>query len=380
MTAPILSGSNNKIAVIRAGQSAKSDTFRADMQLNQKFSGVQRYVIPPAILAPMAIGTNYGYNLGGEAPPTGTMSSSVQRYPFVSGAPSTNIGNMSSTRIDLASVANPTSYYTAGGSIDRLNPPTRSATDVIDRFPNTSGSVSAISAGNLSNAGLYQIGYMNGNTGYFAGGTVYPGVPAEIFSVYTHDKYPFADETISVLPASLDPAIGISVSMATMSGAAGYINADYSGSPRSLQKMPFANETFSALPTNQTETGRGGSGHQSETNGYFAGSYNSQPLLFDGPISTLPFASDTGAVATIGYIVSYPPKDFGTYSQKRYAYHSGSSSNVGGFISGGNRYSTGTTLWYDTIITFPFASTAPITITGEGTLEADNRLAIGSQS
>lgn len=68
MTAPILSGSNNKIAVIRAGQSAKSDTFRADMQLNQKFSGVQRYVIPPSnapIPYPYYVGDNYGYFSGG---------------------------------------------------------------------------------------------------------------------------------------------------------------------------------------------------------------------------------------------------------------------------------------------------------------------------
>jgi hypothetical protein len=330
----------------------------------------------------MAIGTNYGYNLGGEAPPTGSMTSSVQRYPFVSGTPSTNIGDMSSTRMNLASVANPTSYYTAGGQIDRLSPPTRSATDVIDRFPNTSGSVSATSAGNLSNPGLYHIGYMNGNTGYFAGGTVFPGDPAEIFSLYTHDKYPFAAETISVLGSSLDPAISTSASMATMSGAAGYINAS-SSTPNSylIQKMPYATEIFSALPTTQTETSRGGSGHQSETNGYFAGSYQSTPTIVDGPISTFPFASDTGAVVTIGTINSYAPRSIGSYGEIRHSYHTGSSSNVGGFISGGNRYLANLSkVWYDTIITFPFASTAPITITGEGTLEADNRLAIGTQS
>jgi hypothetical protein len=379
MASPILSGSGREI---RQHKSVTIDQSRRTLQLNRVPTGGSRYVIPPAILAPMAIGTNYGYNLGGEAPPA-TMSSSVQRYPFVSGAPSTNIGNMSSTRMDLASVANPTSYYTAGGSIDRLNPPTRSATDVIDRFPNTSGSVSAISAGNLSNAGLYHVGYMNGNTGYFASGTVFPGNPAEISNIYTHDKYSFADETISVLSASLDPAINTgSGSMATMSGAAGYINAGPNSGPNDyIQKMPFANETFAALPTDQTETSKGGSGHQSSTNGYFAGSYGpSSPTIFGGPISTFPFASDTGAVVTIGNINDYAPRATG-FPSTRHAYHAGSSGPTSGFISGGNRYASGTgPVFFSTIISFPFASAAPITITGEGTLEAGNRLAIGTQS
>ena len=79
MTAPILSGSNNKIAVIRAGQSAKSDTFSADMQLNQKFSGVQRYEIPPP---PIATGYNYGFLVGSRQQSAPYENTAIEQYNF----------------------------------------------------------------------------------------------------------------------------------------------------------------------------------------------------------------------------------------------------------------------------------------------------------
>lgn len=384
MTTPILFGSpraqKDYITPTSVGIETKNTAI--DYQTESR---VGRYVIPPPPPdGPSAVGSTFGYHLGGESPAPGSLTqySSVQRYPFVVGTPATTIGDMSSTRMDLAAVSNPSSFYSAGGSVDRTTPPTRSATDVIDKFPVGSGSVTASSAGNLSNAGLYQIGYMEGATGYFAGGTVFPGDPGAVFTKYTHDKYPFAAENISVLGPSLDPTIDIAVSMATISDEAGYINAaPHTGPNDYIQKMPFATETFTALPTDQTETARGGSGHQSSTNGYFAGTYGpSSPLIFGGPISTFPFASDTGAVVTIGRLNDYAPRATGNPSP-RHAYHAGSSGPTNGFISGGNQYASGQgTVYFSTIISFPFASAAPITFGGEGALEASNRLGQGTQS
>jgi len=384
MTTPILYGSGRSqkefLTPKTSGVNTRSTNFG---YLGTPTMG--RYVIPPPPPdGPSAVGTTFGYHLGGESPAPGSLTqySSVQRYPFVVGTPATTIGDMSSTRRDLAAVSNPSNFYSAGGSVDRTNPSTRSATDVIDKFPVGSGSVTASSAGNLSNAGLYVIGYMDGATGYFAGGTVFPGDPGAIFSKYTHDKYPFATENISVLGPSLDPTITISGSMAAISDQAGYINAAPNSGPNDyIQKMPFANETFTALPTDQTETSKGGSGHQSSTNGYFAGTYGPpSPSIFGGPISTFPFASDTGAVVTIGRINDYAPRSTG-FPSPRHAYHSGSSGPTNGFISGGQRFASGTgAVYFSTIISFPFASAAPITFGGEGELEATNRLGQGVQS
>lgn len=384
MTTPILQGSpraqGNFITPHSQGITGRNTNIGYTNPVS-----VGRYTIPPPPPdGPSAVGSTFGYHLGGESPAPGSLTqySSIQRYPFVVGTPATTIGDMSSTRMDLAAVSNPSSFYSAGGSVDRTTPPTRSATDVIDKFPVGSGSVTATSAGNLSNAGLYQIGYMDGATGYFAGGRVYPGDPGAIFTKYTHDKYPFAAENISVLGPSLDPTINTGVSMATISDEAGYINAAPHTSPNDyIQKMPFATETFTALPTDQTETARGGSGHQSSTNGYFAGTYGpASPLIFGGPISTFPFASDTGAVVTIGRINDYAPRATPN-SSSRHTYHAGSSGPTNGFISGGNRYAPGQgEVYYSTIISFPFASAAPITFGGDGELEATNRLGQGTQS
>jgi hypothetical protein len=337
MSTPILSGSNNKIAVIRAGQSAKSDTFRADMLLNQKFSGVQRYVIPPPPPGYIFQGNNYGYSYGNGIPgggPGTAFSEAIDRFDMASEDTSSVIGNLTEKTHEVAAFKSFTHGYRSSGQTVPVS--NYDYTDTIDEFPFANPFVTATSVATASSARRLTVGISSEDNGYIAGGTnETPGLNR----TSNIDKFSYSSKT----PATVMGALTLSGegSASQQSSTDGYVSGGFpnpgqAGTPLANQlpgrhgnidKFSFASDGNAVLIGELEWKRYTGIGHSSAVNGYIAGGFNTWPSPnapnITDRIEKFPFFSDANSVLV------------GNLSQSK-QFAAGQSSETKGYTTGGN--------------------------------------------
>jgi len=331
MSTPILSGSNNKIAVIRAGQSAKSDTFRADMLLNQKFSGVQRYVIPPTPPATYFKfqGVDYGYVSGGGAgPPNAVLDNSIEKFPFATFTTSTNIGDQSPE--NQTSKNQGWTSGDKGYSTGWTGEPVSPAANLILQFPFSSETMSVAGtspnfhpAGGGFNGGHAVASDLKGGAGYHADDAI--------------RRFPFATAVVTVISPPF-PKFGGAGPSGTAEGRGGCTDNENGygyvlGAPgsyitQSIRRWAFASDTVLDYDHGQggfyaNTSWASGEGNSSETHGFIA--------TRGAPVQSWPFAAGSPVAAT-----SVGPPIGGPVNQ--YVHPTGVSSTTFGFQAGGGGY------------------------------------------
>jgi hypothetical protein len=252
-----------------------------------------------------------------------TANSRIDKFPFASSTTATNIGNLSQSRVRVASSSSSTHGYSSGGT-----PPTR---NTIDKFPFVSDA-NATDVGDLTQGRYGAVGQSSDTHGYCSGG-----------SSPTQPRTP-------------------------------------NGFANGIEKIPFASDSNSVLVSNLGGTSDA-SGHSSLTHGYHVGGTYASPTRapnnttsnVTGHTNTgykFPFANDhESTIATSSYFQSSPqfaPTQYtiaATYWVK--AEHVGFSSLNEGWIVGGEGKNTpgGPTSPHTVILNrierFPFASDNP---------------------
>ena len=208
---------------------------------------------------------NIGQTAGGII--TGTTSDDVESFPFSNPTTSTTLSNLGQTRqrgTSNHSVGDAKGYASGGSSL-----PGTTFTDEIRKYDIvTSGTVSGTSVGNLSveRTGGMQ-GYQSTSDAYQHGGYQNPPFGLHV----TIDKFPFANETVSTLPASanLSPNTQGADTCAIYNEEKGIVGADIG---TFMDVIPFASEvrTSAPSPTGIAADGLRFSGFSSTNgNGYF---------------------------------------------------------------------------------------------------------------
>ena len=138
------------------------------------------------------------YSSGGSNPPATPVSDVIQRFPFSSVTISTDIGELTAARQRSSGSSSSTHGYTTGGLISQAN------SSNIEKFTFSSSSTSS-SVGDLTQARQLAGGGNSSTTDGYSSGGVNPFVsPAYVTSI---DKYPFSSDTpATTIPASLSVA------------------------------------------------------------------------------------------------------------------------------------------------------------------------------
>ena len=143
-----------------------------------------------------AQGVLSGYSSGGYRP---TASDVIEKFPFASDGPSTDVGNLTLARGGAAGQSSTVSGYTSGGGYPYVNP--------IDKFPFASDS-NATDVGDLTIARGAPAGQSSTVSGYSSGGR--PSHPSGVTNRI--DKFPFASDTnatdVGNLTAGITTAAG----------------------------------------------------------------------------------------------------------------------------------------------------------------------------
>lgn len=267
-------------------------------------------------------GTVSGYTSGGTVPPNNS-TNTIDKFPFVSDANATDVGDLTVARNSSAGQSSTVSGYTSGGTI-----PANS--DVIDKFPFTANA-NATDVGNLTQARNALSGTSSSSSGYSAGG---------FGPLNTIDKFSFAADgnatDVGDLTQSRYGPAGQS------SAVSGYSTGGAPPNSNVIDKFPFSSDANATDVGDLTLARNYLAGQSSSESGYTSGGFT--PAA-SNVIDKFPFATDSNAT------------DVGDLTQVR-AGPGGQSSTESGYTSGGSPF-------LNTIDKFPFASNANATDVGD---------------
>ena len=225
--------------------------------------------------------SNYGYFVGGEAPP---QVCTIDRIDFSSETVSLPGPSLSQNKSRFAALSNPNYGYFAGGVTPALTP---TLTCAIDRIDFSSETVVAPGTYQLNQRRYDVKGVSTSNYGYFAGGAL-PGASCAI------DRIDFSSETIGIPALSL---IQPRQSTATVSNSdygyiAGGIAPPY---VCTIDRIDFSNETISQPGPSLTEARAYLASAFNSNYGYFAGGLElpGTPPYSKCTIDRLDFSSET---------------------------------------------------------------------------------------
>lgn len=255
-------------------------------------------VIPA--LPPLSGPSTSGYTSGGGSSDLDI----IDKFPFPTDGNATDVGDLSTTRNDLAGHSSTENGYTSGGHVSF------NQRDVIDKFPFATDS-NATDIANLSTDRALLTGQSSNDDGYTSGG--FFGSQLD-----TIDKFPFATETNATDIANLTLARRDVAGQSSSEN--GYTSGGYTtGIINIIDKFPFATDSNATDVGDLTVTRRRATGNQSTVSGYTTGGYTTSPV---NVIDKFPFATNDNAT-DVGDLTD--PTSEGT----------GQSSSENGYATGG---------------------------------------------
>jgi len=219
-----------------------------------------------------------GYISGGGVP----CSDIIEKYPFAAGAPTSDVGELSSARTYAAGVTGSTSGYTIGG----CGP----VYDVIDKFP-FSADAPATDVAEYGGTIMRSAGHSSASTGYGSGGCYGPGKTGTI------RKFPFAADSSTSVVGSIGGRADLAGQSSPEFGyASGGLDGGYAKTNK-IDKFPFASDTNATDVGDLTQIRSCVAGQSSTVSGYTSGGTLPAPLGggSTNTIDKFPFASDTNA-------------------------------------------------------------------------------------
>lgn len=274
-------------------------------------------------------GTVSGYATGGAATPG--FSNIIDKFPFVTNANATDVGDLTQARSSGAAQSSSTHGFKSGGYTGPgFNPNT------IDKFT-FSSDANSIDHGDLDvYPGRPTSGQSSTVHGYVSGGWASPDL-TQI------RRFSFATNVMAVSVGSLTRQAGENAGQS--STVSGYSSGTYIpplGAVNVIDKFPFATAANATDVGDLTQPRGGMAGNSSATHGYNSGGSTAgvPTLVTSNVIDRFPFATNANAT------------DVGDISQTR-SPAAGQSSTTFGHSTGG---STTPTTYVNTIDKFPFAS------------------------
>ena len=293
----------------------------------------------------MLQGTNYGYRLGGYAPP-GAMDT-VDKYSFTSDGNASDVGDLTIGRRFGQGVSGPTAVYVHGGwhSLTPISPTYVVGIDAVA----TASDGNATDHGDIfqpNTEGLWYHGANYSATHGYATGGAGAGIPPP--TSYGRDnitKFPFAVTGGTATDVS-DLDIRQTRQQTSNSTTDGYnmggigYDPDTSSNVNSgnyinnINKFPFASDTDGSADVGDmvNNVGFGSSNQQSTTHGYTSGGAGYPPGVVN-VIQKFPFSSFTTATDVGDLIADGAP---GPVSGGQRSNMSGSSSTTHGYNAGGD--------------------------------------------
>lgn len=256
-------------------------------------------------------GSIAGFTIGG-APPAG--NNDIQRYPFATDEPATDVGSM------------PTTIYTASGSYnDTYGFVTGNFTDNTSiLYLQMANTVTVTGdAGDLTSSRQYAAGHSdkNASISYVSGG--------EQNFLETIDRFPQATTTTATSIGNLSRKFDYHAGQSDVYGGNGYAWEGYISQSSPVLTNDGNKWPFAASVTTTVLTGGlgvyGASGISTSTDGYIInGQLRNPPRAYQPQIRRFPFASDV--ITTPGFYTYFP-------GAARYA--ATSSSQTHGYLTGG---------------------------------------------
>ena len=306
-------------------------------------------------------GSTAGYTIGGlSAYPTLVGDSTIQKFTFSSGSPASNIGSFpSGQRVEAAGASSDSYGYVYGGY--KTNPSSSDRNDNLDKHPFSSESpgtnVQTISPSTVPLNRQHNTGHQSLSTGY----AYWPSHPGEI-------KMPFAADTTAVTytadlnwyysPSALATPIFYlhsgSTSTENRYKAGGYQpSVPYAGH-FGLMRNPFASDNQILLGSLVWE-GLYSAGVSGETAGYAVGGYPNYNSSGSTPSPTI---QDHNNIQKYSFSSDGNATDVGQLVQTRQML-AGYSSATDGYVTGGCIRPAYSAL--DHIYKFPFSSESSVT-------------------
>jgi hypothetical protein len=288
-------------------------------------------------------GSNFGYVSGGSLP---GQTNVIQKFSFSADENSTDVGDLTVARANIASQSSTTHGYSSGGFV----PP---YSNVIDKFPFASDG-NATDVGDLTVARSAGAGQSSTASGYTSGGN-------NPSSTNIIDKFPFSSDGNATDVGDLTVARYALAGQSSSDN--GYSSGGYTQPPSAtgtsnvIDKFPFASDADATDVGNLLATTKYLSGQSSTTHGYTAGG-DTAPSNYTNVIQKFSFSSD-GNSTDVGdlTVASYPTAPAGSRNNV-----SGQSSTTHGYVCGGRN--SPSTPWQDIIEKFSFASDADGTDVG----------------
>jgi len=290
-------------------------------------------------------GTVSGYTSGGQSnlPPNPVLSNStIDKFPFTSDSPATDVGELSQARRSVSGQHSPNSGYTSGG--EEVND---SCQTTIEKFP-FSSDTNATDIAELAIALVTTAGHSSLENGYASGGDT-GGVVCN-----TIQKFPFSSDAPATDIANLTTARRSATGLSDVPRACGVTAGGFiypSTVTTCIDGFPFASDANSTTLGNLSSCRRLMAGSSSDTHGYFAGGLDnaiSRDIIDKHPMSSSVTATDIGELSSPGRGAA------------------GQSSVTNGYSSGG-AYGP-PAIPHDTIEKFPFASDTSATDIAELTV------------
>ena len=316
---PTASTSNAKLAYVKSDRSLRLNT---GTKWNSMSSGGAQAGAEEGggASGPTAVGSSYGYAMGGFYAPTPTpgYSNTVDKFPFSSFTTASDVGDLTNILVSLQGAASATDAYAAGGSDNTfVNPGPGGRVNTIQKIPFASDVNATNNTGTLFNhVSLGAGGIHSSDYAYVAGGT-----------------WNFGDNGRNVIQkySMTTDASGTDVGnlLAPKYGNSGSSSSDYGYSANgyqhpgsfynTIQKWPFASDGNSADVGDTTSARYYVSGNSSTTHGYSSGGSPPNTNI----IEKWSFAADANAT-DVGNLTALV------------RYGSGQNSTENGYFSGGN--------------------------------------------
>lgn len=250
----------------------------------------------------------HGYTSGGRSvAPPGTVSNrqTIDRFPFSVNVTASNVGNLTASRFGLSGQSSSVSGYASGGNV----PSPLTISNIIDKFPFSTDSVTAASVGNMSYTYFYSAGQSSLTHGYITGGytPTFPGIGNPV--VTQMHKFPFSTDSGSSLTAYLSNTAR-QYSTGQSSDVSGYVSGGQQIPPfvslNIIDKFPFATDTNATDVGDLSQSRLGPSGQSSMTHGYTSGGQGSEPPFpgVTNAIDKFPFSTDGTVASSVGNISS----------------------------------------------------------------------------
>ena len=288
-----------------------SDDGEFRISQNYKWTAIDLVDSDAVYQGPPIQGSIAGFTIGG-APPAG--NNDIQRYPFATDEPATDVGSM------------PTSVYTVSGSYnDTYGFVTGNFTDNTSiLYLQMANTVTVTGdAGDLTASRQYAAGHSdkNASISYVSGG--------QQDTLETIDRFPQATTTTATSIGNLSRKFDYHAGNSDVGGGNGYAWEGYisQGNPvltNDGNKWPFAASVTTTVLTGGLGV-YGASGISTSTDGYITGGQlRDPPRAYQPQIRRFPFASDV--ITTPGFYTYFP-------GGARYAVTSASQTH--GYLTGG---------------------------------------------